>query len=146
MITFSMSEDDVRRVMRHPSVAVASDGWTLSPDAGGKPHPRSYGTYVRVLGHYVRREGVLSLEEAVRKMTSLPASRLGRSDLGRVAPGCQADLVVFDPETIEETATYENPHQFCRGVDQVIVNGHLVIENGDDTGAAGGRVLRRGQA
>jgi N-acyl-D-amino-acid deacylase len=143
MITFSMSEDDVRRVMQHPSVAVASDGWTLSPEAGGKPHPRSYGTYVRVLGHYVREEGVLSLEEAVRKMTSLPAGRLGRTDLGRLAPGCQADIVVFDPEIVGETATYADPHQYCRGVDYVIVNGQIVIENGRDTGAAAGRVLRR---
>jgi N-acyl-D-amino-acid deacylase len=143
MITFSMSEDDVRRVMQHPSVAVASDGWTLSPEAGGKPHPRSYGTYVRVLGHYVREEGVLSLEEAVRKMTSLPAGRLRRPDLGRIAPGCQADLVVFDPHTVGETATYANPHQYCRGVDYVAVNGQIVIENGRDTGAAAGRVLRR---
>jgi len=143
MITFSMSEDDVRRVMQHSSIAVASDGWTLSPEAGGKPHPRSYGTYVRVLGHYVREEGVLSLEEAVRKMTSLPASRLGRADLGRVAPGCQADLLVFDPGTVGEAATYENPHQYCRGVDHVIVNGQIVIEDGEDTGAAAGRVFRR---
>ncbi len=142
MITFSMSEDDVRRVMQHPSVAVASDGWTLSPDAGGKPHPRSYGTYVRVLGHYVREEGVLPLEEAVRKMTSLPATRLGRSDLGRVVPECQADLVVFDPETVGEVATYEDPHQYCRGVEYVLVNGQMVIESGEDTGAAAGRVMR----
>ncbi|HEX3246909.1 MAG TPA: D-aminoacylase [Chloroflexota bacterium] len=143
MITFSMSEDDVRRVMRHPSVAVASDGWTLSPDAGGKPHPRSYGTYVRVLGHYVREEGVLSLEEAVRKMTSLPATRLGRRDLGRVAPGCEADLVVFDPDTVAETASYEDPHQFGTGVEYVMVNGQIVIETREDTGAAAGKVLRR---
>jgi N-acyl-D-amino-acid deacylase len=143
MITFSMSEDDVRRVMQHPSVAIASDGWTLSPEAGGKPHPRSYGTYVRVLGHYVRDERVLTLEEAVRKMTSLPAGRLGRSDFGRVAPGCQADLVAFDPDTVGETATYEDPHQYCRGVDYVVVNGQIVIDNGEDTGAAAGRVLRK---
>jgi N-acyl-D-amino-acid deacylase len=143
MITFSMSEDDVRRVMHHPSVAVASDGWTLSPEAGGKPHPRSYGTYVRVLGHYVREEGVLPLEEAVRKMTSLPATRLGRLDLGRMAPGCQADLVVFDPQTVGEVATYEDPHQYCRGVEYVVVNGQMVIERAEDTGAAAGRVMRR---
>jgi N-acyl-D-amino-acid deacylase len=116
MIIFAMSEDDVRRVMRHPAVAVASDGWTLSPKAGGKPHPRSYGTYARVLGRYVRDERVLSLEEAVRKMTSLPAQRLGRLDRGLIRPGCAADLVVFDPER--------------------------VIEDGIDTGSKAGRVLR----
>lgn len=144
MITFSMHEDDVRRVMSHPCVAIASDGWTLSPEAGGKPHPRSYGTFARVLGHYVRQEGILSLEEAVRKMTSLPARRLGRMDLGRIQPGCTADLVVFRPDTVVDLASYADPHQFCLGVDHVMVNGQLVIEHSEDTGAAAGRVLRRG--
>jgi N-acyl-D-amino-acid deacylase len=146
MITFSMSEDDVRRVMRHPCVAVASDGWTLSPRAGGKPHPRSYGTYARVLGKYVREEQVLRLEDAVRKMTSLPARRLGRHDLGLVRPGCTADLVVFDPDHVADRATFQTPHEFCVGVSHVIVNGQVVIDGGLDTGARAGRVLRRGQA
>ncbi|CAN5315335.1 D-aminoacylase [soil metagenome] len=144
MVAFVMSEDDVRTVMRHPAVAVASDGWTLSPEAGGKPHPRSYGTYARVLGTYVRQEGVLSLEEAVRKMTSLPARRLGRDDLGRVRPGCAADLVVFDPDRVADRATYADPHRFCEGVDHVVVGGRLVVEDGRDTGEAAGRALRRG--
>jgi len=144
MIAFAMSEDDVRRVMRHPAVAIASDGWTLSPQAGGKPHPRSYGTYARVLGRYVRDEGVLSLEEAVRKMTSLPARRLRRFDRGLVRPGCFADLVVFDPERVVDRATFQDPHQFCEGVQHVVVNGELVIDGGVDTGAKAGRVLRRG--
>ncbi len=143
MIVFGMSEDDVRRVMRHPVVAIASDGWTLDPAAGGKPHPRSYGTYARVLGHYVREEGVLTLEEAVRKMTSLPARRLRRSDLGSVRPGCVADLVLFDPDQVADVATFEDPHRFCAGVTHVVVNGQLVIELGQDTGARAGRVLRR---
>lgn len=145
MITFSMDEADVRQVMRNPAVAVASDGWTLSPESGGRPHPRSYGTYVRVLGKYVREEKVLRLEEAVRKMTSLPAQRLGRLDLGLIRPGCVADLVVFDPDTVADRATFENPHQFCAGVYHVIVNGQFVIENETDTGAAAGRVLKRGR-
>ncbi|MBW3601461.1 MAG: D-aminoacylase [Actinobacteria bacterium] len=144
MVVFAMSEDDVRTVMRHPAVAVASDGWTLSPEAGGKPHPRSYGTYARVLGTYVRQEGVLTLEEAVRKMTSLPARRLGRDDLGLVRPGCAADLVVFDPDRVADRATYAEPHRFCDGVDHVVVGGRLVVEDGADTGEAAGRVLRRG--
>ncbi|MDP8978602.1 MAG: D-aminoacylase, partial [Actinomycetota bacterium] len=130
MVAFVMSEDDVRTVMRHPAVAVASDGWTLSPEAGGKPHPRSYGTYARVLGTYVRQEGVLSLQEAVRKMTSLPARRLGRGDLGLVRPGRAADLVVFDPDLVADRATYAEPHRFCDGVDQVVVGGRLVVEDG----------------
>lgn len=143
MIIFGMAEDDVRTVMRHPAVAVASDGWTLHPAAGGKPHPRSYGTFVRVLGHYVREEGVIGLEDAVRKMTSLPAQRLRRYDLGLIRPGCQADLVVFDPDRVIDTATYQDPHQYCAGVSHVVVNGQIVIENAEDTGATPGRVLRR---
>lgn len=144
MVVFAMAEDDVRRVMRHPAVAIASDGWTLSPHAGGKPHPRSYGTYARVLGRYVREHGVLSMEEAIRKMTSLPAQRLGRYDLGLIRPGCAADLVVFDPARVVDRATFEDPHRFCEGVLHVTVNGRIVIDDGRDTGAAAGRVLRRG--
>jgi N-acyl-D-amino-acid deacylase len=143
MIVFAMSEDDVRRVMRHPAVAIASDGWTLAPEAGGRPHPRSYGTYARVLGRYVREEGVLRLEDAVRKMTSLPAGRLGRHDLGLIRPGCAADLVVFDPDRVADLATFEEPHRFCAGVTHVIANGQMVIDDGRDTGARAGRVLRR---
>ncbi|MDR7495679.1 MAG: D-aminoacylase [Armatimonadota bacterium] len=143
MVVFSMSEDDVRCVMRHPAVAIASDGWTLAPEAGGRPHPRSYGTYARVLGRYVREEGVLRLEEAVRKMTSLPARRLGRRDLGLIRPGCAADLVVFDPDRVADLATFQEPHRFCAGVSHVVVGGQLVIEDGRDTGARAGRVLRR---
>jgi N-acyl-D-amino-acid deacylase len=145
MIVFSMAEEDVRQVMRHPAVAIASDGWTLSPESGGKPHPRSYGTYARVLGKYVREEQVLRLEEAVRKMTSLPAQRLRRFDLGLIRPGCVADLVVFDPDQVAERATFDDPHQYCQGVEHVLVNGQLVIEAGADTGAAAGKVLKRGQ-
>jgi N-acyl-D-amino-acid deacylase len=145
MITFSMDEADVRQVMRHPAVAVASDGWTLSPESGGRPHPRSYGTYVRVLGRYVREEKVLRLEEAVRKMSSLPAQRLGRYDLGLIRPGCVADLVVFDPDKVGDRSTFQNPHQYAAGVHHVIVNGQLVIENETDTGAVAGKVLRRGR-
>lgn len=146
MIIFGMAEDDVRRVMRHPAVAIASDGWTQHPSAGGKPHPRSYGTYARVLGKYVREERVLGLEEAVRKMTSLPAQRLGRFDLGLIRPGCVADLVSFDPERVGERATFQEPHQFCAGVTHVVVNGQVVIEDGQDTGAKAGRVLRRSRS
>jgi len=143
MVVFSMSEDDVRRVMRHPAVAVASDGWTLAPEAGGRPHPRSYGTYARVLGRYVREAGVLRLEDAIRKMTSLPAQRLGRRDLGLIRPGCAADLVVFDPDRVADLATFQEPHRFCAGVSHVVVNGQVAIEDGRDTGARAGRVLRR---
>jgi N-acyl-D-amino-acid deacylase len=143
MVIFGMSKDDVRRVMMHPAVAIASDGWTLSPAAGGRPHPRSYGTYARVLGTYVRDEGVLSLEEAIHKMTALPARRLPGHRRGLVAPGYAADLVVFDPDTVQDEATYQDPHRFCTGVHHVVVGGELAVEHGEDTEAAAGRVLRR---
>jgi N-acyl-D-amino-acid deacylase len=144
MVIFGMDEADVRAVMTHPQVAVASDGWTLDPEAGGAPHPRSYGTYARVLGTYVREQGVLPLEEAVRKMTSLPASRLGCDDLGFIRAGARADLVAFDPDRIADRATFEAPHQFAVGVELVVVNGQVVIDGGTDTGAAAGTVLRAG--
>lgn len=143
VVIFAIGEDDIRRVMRHPEIAVASDGWTLHPDAGGTPHPRSYGTFARVLAHYVREEGVLTLEEAVRKMTSLPARRLRLTDRGVIRPGARADLVVFDPARVRDTATFTQPHQFCEGVHHVYVNGTPVIRDGADTGLAAGEVLRR---
>jgi N-acyl-D-amino-acid deacylase len=143
VVIFAIGEDDIRRVMSHPEVAVASDGWTLHPGAGGCPHPRSYGTFTRVLGHYVREKGVLTLTEAVRKMTSLPARRLGLADRGMLRPGCMADLAVFDPATVTDRATFTSPHQFCEGVPHVFVNGIQVISYGRDTGLPTGWVLRR---
>jgi N-acyl-D-amino-acid deacylase len=143
VVIAAIGEDDIRRVMRNQSVAVASDGWTLSPEAGGTPHPRSYGTFARVLGHYSRDERVIPIEEAVRKMTSLPARRLGMTDRGWVRPGARADLVVFDSETVMDCATYEQPHRFCAGVHHVFVDGTEVIREGEDTGAVTGAVLRR---
>ncbi len=143
IVWHGMDEADVRTVLAHPLVAVASDGWTLDPGLGGVPHPRSYGTFVRVLGRYALREGVLSLEAAVRKMTSLPARRLGLADRGTVAPGMAADLVVFDPDRVIDRATYERPHAFCEGVSHVVVNGLLVIDGGHDTAAPAGKVLRQ---
>lgn len=144
MVIFGMDERDVRTVMAHPQVAIASDGWTLDPAEGGVPHPRSYGTYARVLGRYVRDDGVLTLEDAVRKMTSLPASRLGLRNRGTVRTGARADLVAFDPATVADRATFDAPHRFAAGVHHVIVNGQLVIDDGADTGAEAGTVLRAG--
>ena len=142
IVWHSMDEADVRTVLAHPLVAVASDGWTVDPGLGGVPHPRSYGTFVRVLGRYVREQRVLSLEAAVRKMTSLPAFRLGLADRGTIAPGTAADLVVFDPDRVLDRATYAQPHAFCDGVSHVVVNGRLVIDDGEDTTVAAGQVLR----
>jgi N-acyl-D-amino-acid deacylase len=144
IVVFIMSEDDVKQVMQHPLVSIGTDGSGINPKAGGKPHPRAYGTFPRVLETYVREEGILSLEEAIRKMTSLPARRLGRSDMGLVQKGCVADLVIFNPDTISAAATYQEPHQYARGISHVIVNGQVVIENNVDTGAKAGKVLRRG--
>lgn len=143
IVRFGMSEDDVEHVMKHPHVMVASDGYGLCPAEGGKPHPRSYGTFARVLDHYVNEVRVLTLEEAVRKMTSLPAQRLGLWDRGLIRPGCAADLVLIGHEGVRETATFQEPHQFAGGIAAVWVNGQLVRENGQDTGAAAGRVFRR---
>jgi N-acyl-D-aspartate/D-glutamate deacylase len=106
------------------------------------PHPRAYGTFARILGYYVREEKILSLEDAVRKMASLPAQTLGLVDRGRVAPGFYADLVVFDPERIRDRATYTEPHQLAEGVVHVLVNGVPVIQNGRHTGAKPGRFVK----
>ena len=138
-----MDEGDVERIMRHPHVAIASDGRLVSP-GDGHPHPRWYGTFPRVLGHYVREKGVLTLEDAVRKMTTLPAATIGLADRGRIAEGLRADLVLFDPATIIDRATYEAPHQYPAGIPWVIVNGVPVVANGEFTEARPGIVLRRG--
>jgi len=149
VVIFSMCEEDVETVMRNPHVCVGSDATARAPSgpmSGGKPHPRAYGTFPRVLGRYVRERGVLSLEAAVRKMTSLPADRLGLADRGRLAEGAFADIVVLDPATVADTATYADPHRFPVGIDAVLVNGVLAVDRGSHTGAMAGRVLRRGSA
>ncbi|HJZ70426.1 MAG TPA: D-aminoacylase [Vicinamibacterales bacterium] len=138
----TMSEEDVRLVMKQPWVAIASDGSAIDLDAPGVPHPRNYSTNVRVLGHYVRESHVLSLEDAVRKMTSLPAQILGLRDRGLVRDGLAADLVVFDPATAGETNSFEKPKSYAKGVDYVLVNGVVVIDKGEHTGARPGRAIR----
>ena len=136
MVSFSMSEDDVRTIMRSPLQMVCTDGIVL-----GKPHPRVYGSFPRVLGRYVR-EGVIRLEEAIRKMTALPAQRFGLHDRGLLKPGMCADITIFDPKEIADTATYEDPIQFPRGIRYVIVNGNVTVVAGEHTGMRSGRVLR----
>jgi dihydroorotase/N-acyl-D-amino-acid deacylase len=140
-IFHAISEEDVERILVSPYTMVASDGEI--PILGqGAPHPRSYGTFARVLAVYVREKGLLSLEEAIRKMTSLPAARLGLSDRGLVRPGMKADLAVLDPATVRDRATFEKPHQYAEGVSLVVVNGEVVLEGERMTGARPGRVLR----
>ena len=140
-----LDEEDVHRIMRHPQTMIASDGRLTEPGEG-HPHPRWYGTFPRVLGHYVREEGVLSLSEAVHKMTGLPAQRLGLEDRGRIAEGMTADLVVFDPEAVIDRATFEDPHQYPEGIEYVVVNGEIAVDEGRFTDERAGRVLRRGTA
>jgi N-acyl-D-amino-acid deacylase len=134
----TMSEDDVRLVMKQPWVAIASDGSAINLDAPGVPHPRNYSTNVRVLGHYVRDEHVLTLEDAIRKMSSLPAQILGLRDRGQLREGFAADVVAFDPAKVGETNSFEKPKSYATGVRFVLVNGVLVIDNGEHTRAKPG--------
>jgi N-acyl-D-amino-acid deacylase len=143
MVYHFMSDADVERIMRHPLTGFASDSGVLV-DGEGSPHPRGYGNAVRVLGEYVRKRKVLSLEEAVRKMTSLPAEHFGITKRGRLQTGYAADVVIFDPATVGDTATFERPHAFPSGVPFVLVNGVAVVRDGQHTGAKPGRTIRRG--
>ena len=139
-IYHAMDEADVERIMRHPATAIGSDGG-VSVFGEGVPHPREYGTFARVLGRYVRERGVLTLEEAVRKMSGATAQRIGLRERGLVREGFFADLAVFDPERVIDHATFAEPHQYSEGVEYVLVNGTLVVEGGEHTGARPGRVL-----
>jgi N-acyl-D-amino-acid deacylase len=139
VIGHSMKTEDVEVFYRQPWVMVASDGGI---DAD---HPRGAGTFPRVLGRFVRERHLFTLEEAVRKMTSAPAARLGLRDRGRLADGLAADIVVFDPATVQSLATYDEPRQFPVGIEHVIVNGTLVVDGGVHTGATPGRALRHGR-
>lgn len=142
----SISEDDVRTLLRSPTVLVGSDGFAVAPygvTGQGKPHPRYYGTFPRVLGHYVRDLGLLPLPLAVWKMTGGPARALGLVDRGVLREGARADLTLFDPATVADRATYADPHRYPTGIPTVIVNGVVVVDGGEHTGALPGRVLRR---
>ncbi len=138
----TMSEEDVRLIMRQPWVAIASDGQAINMENyPGLPHPRYYGTNARVLGHYVREERVLRLEDAVRKMTSFPAQILRLADRGQIREGAMADIAIFDPLTVRATNSFENPRSYAEGVHYTIVNGVIVIDDGAHTGARPGRAL-----
>ena len=139
-----LDEGDVERIMRHPQTMIASDGRLTQPGEG-HPHPRWYGTFPRVLGRYVRERGALTLEEAIRKMTSMPADRLGLEDRGRIAEGLAADLVIFDAEMVMDRSTFQMPHQYPDGIDYVVVNGAVTVDAGKFLDVRAGRALRRGK-
>jgi len=143
-IYHAISEDDLVRIMKHPATMIASDASPGMPIFGKDvPHPRAYGTFARVLGVYVREKHVLTLEDAVRKMSSFPAQRMGISDRGVIRPGLKADVVLFNPTTIIDKATFDRPHQYAEGVSTVIVNGRVTFEGGRMTGERAGQALRR---
>nr|MBA3969529.1 amidohydrolase family protein [Gemmatimonadota bacterium] len=137
-----LDDGDVDRIMRHSQTMIASDGRLTQPGEG-HPHPRWYGTFPRVLAMYVRERGVLTLPAAVHKMTGMPAARLKLGDRGRIAEGLFADLVVFDSAAVADRATFEEPHQYPRGIPYVIVNGVVAVDNGRFVNVRPGRVLRR---
>jgi N-acyl-D-amino-acid deacylase len=144
-VYFLMSEDNLRKKLRLPWVSFASDAGSLAaegPFLKSNPHPRAYGNFVRWLGRYVRDEKIVPLAEAIRRLTTLPAGNLGIKDRGRIADGYFADVVVFDPATVQDHATYEKPHQYATGVVHVFVNGRQVLAHGQHTGATPGRVVR----
>jgi N-acyl-D-amino-acid deacylase len=144
MIMFSMDEGDVEHAMRGRYHMVGTDAWSVStagPLSQGKPHPRFYGTYPRILGQYVRIKQILTLEDAVRRMTSLPAQRVRLKDRGILKEGFHADIVVFDPEKVIDKATFDQPAQFPEGIEKTIVNGQVVVDSGVLTKARPGKIL-----
>jgi dihydroorotase/N-acyl-D-amino-acid deacylase len=145
-IYFSFNEDALRLAMKKPWVSVGQDAGAVSPDSlgrwGERGHPRGFGTFPRILGRYVRQDSVISLEFAIRKMTSLAAQRVGLTERGLLRPGMYADITVFDPNTIIDNATFEQPQQLATGVSYVFVNGVAVVDDGKLTNALPGRALR----
>ena len=143
-----MSEDNLRRELAVGWVGVCSDAASIAPTGrslDSPTHPRAYGSFARVLGHYTRDLGLLTLPEAVRRMTSLPASTFGLTDRGVIEPGYAADLVVLDPDRVEDRATFADPHQLSTGIRDVVVNGVVALRDGEPTGARPGLRLRRGR-
>lgn len=145
IVGFAMDEDNLKKVLSHPLVMIGSDGSTAALDgklSTGKPHPRYYGTFPRVLGKYCREENCFDLQTAVKKMTSMPAEKLGLKKRGSIVRGNYADITIFNPKTVIDKATFTDPHQTAEGIEYVLVNGKLVIENGKHTGARAGSILR----
>ncbi len=148
MIGFAMSEDNLERVLAHPLVMVGSDGNALAdygPLSDGNPHPRSYGTFPRVLGRFVREKRIMPLETAVRKMSGMPADSFGLEGRGYLREGYYGDVTVFDPDTVIDTATWAAPHQYPDGIPHVVVNGRVAVREGEHTGELAGMVIRKGR-
>ena len=144
-VRFTMSEDNVRKKIALPWVAFCSDSGSIAPEepfTNSQPHPRAYGSFARLLGRYVREEGIIALEEAIRRLTGFPAANLKLDHRGLLAEGYFADVVAFDAETIIDRATFENPHQLATGMVHVLVNGELVLRDGEHTGAMPGRFVK----
>jgi N-acyl-D-amino-acid deacylase len=142
---FSMSEDNLRMALGRPWVGISSDGASMAPEGDfllAPTHPRAYGSFARVLGHYVRETGVLTLADAIRRMSGQPAATLGLAGRGELRPGSFADVVVFDPATVADRATFAEPHQLSAGVTEVLVNGQVAVAGGESTGRLAGRALR----
>lgn len=142
MVFFNMNEGDVETIMREPEVMFGSDSGVRDENASVLPHPRGSGTFPRILGVYAREKHLFSIEEAVRRMTSLPAATFGLKNRGRISPGYWADLVIFDRNRILDTATYDKPLSIPVGIDYVIVNGSIVLDQGVLTQSAPGMALR----
>lgn len=145
MIGFGMSEENTERMLTHPLGMVCSDGGAYAPYgplSRSSPHPRGYGSFPRVLGHYVRERRAMPLETALHKMSGLPASKLGLGDRGVLREGAVADVVVFDPDRVGDRATFDDPHQYPAGIGHVVVSGVHTIRDGEQTGEMGGRAVR----
>jgi N-acyl-D-amino-acid deacylase len=147
MIAFFAKEENLRRILSHKLVVIGADGAAVAPYGPlgkGKPHPRHYGTFPRVLGKYVRQEKILTLPQAIQKMSSTTALKFGLKNRGQIKEGFFADLAIFDAEKIIDKATWQNPHQYPEGVEYVLVNGQVVIHKGEHTGKLPGKILKKG--
>jgi len=145
-VIFMMTEQNLKRILAHPLVGVGCDGSAIAPYgplSKGKPHPRNYGTFPRVLGKYIREERILPMSEMLKKMTSVPARNFGFAQRGALKKGYFADIVIFDEDRVIDKATFKNPHQYPEGIRCVIVNGQVVIDQGDHSGLLPGSILRK---
>lgn len=141
MCIFMIDKEDMEKVLSNRLSMISSDGWAVEPSSSGKVHPRCYGTFPKILGEYVREKNLLSLKEAIMKMTSMPAGKLGLSDRGLLKEGFWADIVVFDPEEIKDKSTYDDPNLYPTGIEYVVINGKIVVEDGEFVGDRVGEIL-----